>query len=239
MSHSNKDLNQNYETLHKLVKKLYARWKFTKGVYGHPKTLDGMNKVSPIGFGLIQESLFADIITSLCAATDPPEMGRNKNLSVYRLMDEVEHISNTEQVKHLKKLRCDLEKAIAPVKEHRNKLIGHFDLETLTVTQPNTLEINEIEKALKVLADALSMVYCILNDGRDIAYMLTSPMNAVGEFQWLVSDTLRFRMLMDQAKNPKVSCEVLRRMVANRSDRNDPPGPTQPYFEEDEHLDSN
>lgn len=239
MSVSKQELITLYKPLHDRMVELYAKWNFTEGVYSNAKTLGRMNKVSPVGFGLIQRSLYADIIASLCAATDPAGKGERENLTVYRLMDEVEPISNPVEAAHLKCCRCKLDRSLPPVRDHRNKLIGHFDLKRLTSTGPIRLEIKEIEKALVALAEAMSMISVVLNDGTGVAYMLTSPMNAVGEFQWLVSDTLRFRMLMDQANNPKVSCEVLRRMVANRSDKNDPPDPTQPYFEEDEHSDSN
>lgn len=217
------EAESHYALLHEQVLELFATWNFAQGIFGHRPTLEAMNQTSRVGFGLAQRSMYADIVSSICAATDPAQQGKNQNLTIRRLVEETLPFATSEHAQSLRDGMHELEIAIEPLRRHRNKIIAHFDLNTLVARTLPSVQIAEIDESIRRLGALLSEISVVLRSGVGVGYCSTIPGNAIGEFRWIVADVVRFSMLRKLAADTTVSDKTLREMVANRSDQNDPP----------------
>lgn len=177
-----------------------------------------MNKVSPIGFAMMQTALTNDVVIRLCALADPPKTGKFKNLSVDALLDRAYAELPRDRTAALRDLRQRFADAFTPIDLHRNKRVAHLDYETHCVLPLPPTTVDELTKAVDAMTALLQAVSLAIHGEHAVIFVATSPGNAVGELGWLVSDGVRFRELRELANRNDISDSDLRARVKLRAD---------------------
>jgi hypothetical protein len=68
--------------------RLNARYKLYAELYGERDSVNILDDAAPHAFGLIQASLQSDIVLTLSRLLDPSSMGKNRNITFSRLIEE-------------------------------------------------------------------------------------------------------------------------------------------------------
>lgn len=96
-----------------------------------------------------------DVILRLSRLTDPARQGRQENLSLYALLDDISDPTLKSKIKNLIE---EAKAKIAPLKEHRHKRIAHFDLQ-VALKNPNfslqPISNQSVDEALAAVGDVL------------------------------------------------------------------------------------
>jgi hypothetical protein len=118
---------------------LHANWRLYIDLFANDDAVAVVNDMAPAAFTLIERSLRHDIVMAFGRLTDPPESMRKPNLSLERLIADLQpHLPgslHTSLVTKLQSIRSQLQ----PVKEVRNRTIGHTDFQTAIGTHPQPL----------------------------------------------------------------------------------------------------
>lgn len=150
-------LGKLYHALWQEVAWLYMKWGEYESLYGtNPSRIDLMNKVAPLFFRIVQDSLWEETILHIARLTDSPKSMGKENLSIQRLPILV----GDERLK--KTLEEKVEKAIENsgfCRDWRNRRIAHRDLK-LAIEDGITPLKAASRKAIK---DALSSIVDVLN----------------------------------------------------------------------------
>lgn len=213
---------RQHRLLHARVVRLAALWNFYNGTFGQEHVAKQMREVSRTGFGLVQDAILHDLIRSLCALSDQPGCEDRRNVSLCSIMDDLQAAFPPSKLGGITKLLEVLEKHVVALRAHRNKRLMHFDYDTLQTrarSLPKLLK-SDLKAAVRLAGQFLSAVGVLL--GRTaIAYDLTAPCNSVGEWVWMISDSLRLGLLRSRSRDPELPDSVLRLLLQQRSGRLD------------------
>lgn len=153
-------LGKLFYALNQEVEWLYMKWYEYITLYGtEPSRIDLMNKVAPLFFRVVQDSLFEATLLHIARLTDPPKSAGKENLTVKRipLLVSDQRLSGV--------LKSKIEVAVQKsefCRDWRNRLIAHQDLklaieeEGINLLPPANREM--VQKALDSIADVLNTV---------------------------------------------------------------------------------
>ena len=132
---------------------LQDKWRFYTDLFSSEENTSLLSELALSSFRIIEESLRNDMTLAICRLSDPARSSGKANLSVRTL---TQNYSNVEIIRNLVH---DFIKACQPVRELRNKNVGHNDLNTRIEPIDNPLPgikksqivsiINLTEKILK------------------------------------------------------------------------------------------
>ena len=141
---------------------LNNKWDFYLELYSSAETTSLLSKMALASFHLIEEALRADMVLSICRLNDPPQSCGQNNLSFPFLH---QHIHNSE----VDNLFTQFETACSPFKTHRNKQVGHNDLNTSIKPHSNPLpniEKEQIDLVINIASDILNAILkCYVYEG--------------------------------------------------------------------------
>lgn len=142
-----------------------------------------------------------DVILRLSRLTDPAQQGKQENLSLYALLDDISCPTLKSEIEDLIKIAKDI---IAPLKEHRHKRIAHFDLQ-VALQNPNinlpSFTERTIEEALAAVGDVLEQLwegYAVIP--REISWV---PVGIIPEIEGLLY-YLESGLSQDQARRDEL-----------------------------------
>jgi len=155
-------LTKDYVWLRKqcsLYKSLYA---------SRHERIDLMNRVGPVFFAQVQQSLVSTIISGIFRIAGSPKSGRGKgerrNLVLKTLLDTEQHPKWTGSNCYGHSLE-ELSFALQPIKEMRDKQIAHRDADVAReVTDLDSPNFSEIEIAISAMGDALQIAHGCINN---------------------------------------------------------------------------
>ncbi len=112
---------------------LHVRWREYRELYGtKPERIDLLNRAAPLLFGIVQTTLYLDVLLGLARLTDPSKSMGKDNLTVHRLASLIQDQG----------LRTEVEEAVAKAKDScefardwRNRRIAHTDLALISQDQ--------------------------------------------------------------------------------------------------------
>lgn len=197
-------------------------WKMYRAMYAKPANVEKMNQISPTLFGLMQRAVIADLIRRVCAITDSPDSGANL---VLRTVAESWSKSTGNPIPaSVDAKMVAAETGVRTIRKHRNKLYAHLDVRTKRKKAANLPKLigRHLDDAVRLIFEAMSAINHLVG-GPNVAYEQTMLGNVEGEFEWMLSDVLRFKHLRALAADTKNSDADVRRLVARRSGRTDPP----------------
>lgn len=151
------ELGANFFGLYRKLVELHIVWQQYRQLFGtDDETVRLLNRTAGLFFKVVQDELWDSVLLGVSRMTDPPDTGRNKNLTVLSLPPLIEDDVLRSEVEKL----C--ETALTQTKfarEHRNKRIAHQDHDYLTDLSSNPL--NGVSRAL--VEDMLESLRNVLN----------------------------------------------------------------------------
>lgn len=120
-------LGEVYNALDNEVAWLHAKWNQYRELYARsPDRIRVLNEVAGHFFGVIQDTLFEDVLLHLSRLTDPPRSTKKKeNLTLQRLPDLVPDKALAAEVKGLVEAAVT---ACDSARDWRNRRLAHRDL---------------------------------------------------------------------------------------------------------------
>lgn len=145
-----------FQGLYEDLVSLHGKWQFYLDLFNDPETVELLNAVAMGSFQMIEESLRSDMTMSICRLTDPAQSCGKDNLSVNVLVDKLRHIPE------LATLSQKFHDSCKPVRDYRNKRVGHNDLRAALKPRadplPNVTRV-DIEDILASGAKLINHVY--------------------------------------------------------------------------------
>jgi len=115
------------------VASLQHKWDFYLELFGKNQNTDLLSELAPASFNIIFETLQNDMTMAVCRLSDPPKSMGQENLSLATL------IKSHAEIEGLNDLLTDFQKICEPVRQRRNKRVGHRDLNTVIKPLENPL----------------------------------------------------------------------------------------------------
>lgn len=116
------DVQPIFQNLCQDLASLHGKWRLYLDLFSDRETVNLLNDVAMATFQMVEESLRSDLTMSICRLSDPPQSCRQDNLSIKVLVDRLPHIPG------LTALWEDFHESCEPVRQYRNKRVGHNDL---------------------------------------------------------------------------------------------------------------
>lgn len=139
---------------------LQCKWDFYLGLFGSHENTELLSDLAQTSFKIVEESLRSDMTMAICRLGDPSRStvkGKTfENLSLDTL------IKGCGEVKNTTSLLKDFRSASKPVRDYRNKGIGHNDLNTSIRATDNPLpgiSRSQIDKILELAWQILNVIY--------------------------------------------------------------------------------
>jgi len=167
---------------------VHSKWNIFLQLYSDSETIALLNNTAPSYFRICQDVLLDDIMLSICRLTDPAQTGGKTNLSLRRLVDNIEANKNDKLKDIVKKILDLAEPNFEFARDHRNRRIAHNDLQTRMKTHLEPLSSytnDKVNDALKNIGNVMNVVqhhyessetlysHCISpDDGNDLLYWL-------------------------------------------------------------------
>lgn len=153
------DLGANFYELYRKLVELHIIWQQYRQLFGHDEeTVHLLNRTAGLFFMIVQDELWDSVLLGISRMTDPPETGKNKNLTIQSLPPLISDLALRNEVQSL----CD--KAFESAKfarEHRNKRIAHQDHNYLSNQGPDPLSgisRDHVEQMLAALRATLNRI---------------------------------------------------------------------------------
>jgi hypothetical protein len=184
------DVRPMFQDLCQDLTSLHGKWRFYLELFSDHNTVDLLNDVAMASFQMVEESLRSDITMSICRLCDPAKSRGQNNLSINVLVEKF------SEVPGLLQLRDDFQSCCAPVRQYRNKRVGHNDLKA--ALQPHDTPLPNvtrptIDSILSAAAKLVNHVYRFHTNGElcfepfdsgggtDLVFWLKIARNSGGE----------------------------------------------------------
>jgi hypothetical protein len=159
MSNMPASVGQVHRALVPIVFTAHARWQLAVQLFGTPDRVKLLYGVADYLFSQVKETLFADVVLKLCQLTDPAQTNRHKNLSLYRLRDEVKAAESGLAAKlNLDATLKSANVSFKNIRAIRNRLIAHRDWRSPEPPKPVTNKA-EIDQALELSSEIMNAVH--------------------------------------------------------------------------------
>ena len=161
-------IKEIFDELKNEITSLHARWKIYRQLYGHsPDRIPLLNRCAPTFFFFIHGVLIDELQLSIGKLTDPARTGKNENLSLKKLHEQVKELGDEKLSSKLNDILVDLcgdHKPNKPgkceaIRTRRHKRIAHFDL--ITSIQPGTDPLPGVSR--QMIEDVLASLRKYMN----------------------------------------------------------------------------
>ena len=111
---------------------LHAKWAIYSQLYCRGDARLGfLDAIAPGFFVVVRDSIQNELMVGLCRLTDPLEAGGNRNLTLSRLAAMLEAVdADTSLREEFDSCLAALDRACSPLRDWRNRRLGHSDLPT-------------------------------------------------------------------------------------------------------------
>lgn len=122
------------------VNNLDLSWQDYRALYGtSPERIDLLNWAAGTFFGLIENTMWHDVLLRIARLTDPPAKRSHKNASLGQLVKRVCPHLDSESAQHLRGQNKELVVYCRPITDLRNRVLAHDDLPTALNYHPDPL----------------------------------------------------------------------------------------------------
>jgi len=170
-----------YKWLCQDVVSLQQKWDFWLEIFGKKENTDLLSELAPASFNIIFETLQNDVTMAICRLSDPPKSMGQENLSLATLA------KNCPEIDGLERLVTEFQKICEPVRQRRNKRVGHRDLNSVIKPLENPLQgisKEQIGTIVKSAADILNFVIQKY-ESVEMKFHMVSPGGAASLIFWL------------------------------------------------------
>ena len=137
------------------VASLQQKWDFWIELFGRSQNTDLLSELAPASFNIILETLQNDITMAICRLSDPQKSRGYDNLSFATLAKNCIEIEGVENLVNEFRMICE------PVRQQRNKRVGHRDLDSVLKPLANPLpgiHKEQIDMIVKMAGDILNTI---------------------------------------------------------------------------------
>ena len=135
---------------------LYAEWCIYDQLFGSTATVALLNESAANVFVILQNAILDNCVLAFSRLTDNENTGKNKNLSLPRLVNDVRK-EDESLADELQPTLAELTELVARFRDHRHKRIAHLDLDTATARRElKPYEFGDIPKALDLVESILN-----------------------------------------------------------------------------------
>jgi hypothetical protein len=122
------------------VNNLDLSWQDYRALYGtSPERIDLLNWAAGTFFGLIENTMWHDVLLRIARLTDPPKKGRYERASLGQIVKRVSPHLDSESIKRLNDQLEALVVYCKPIRDLRDRVIAHDDLPTALHYHPEPL----------------------------------------------------------------------------------------------------
>ena len=168
------NLKSDYDLVSKDLVYAHAHWTLFKELF-NPNTAEVMSAVTAMGWTMIHDAIVDSVILSLTRLLDPPQSGKQDNLTIPRLIrmsDPAMQSGLDTKCKQAKNLTEDL-------KAHRHKRIAHSDYGHKTEVQRlPQLTHEKIGKAFEAVDDLMRDLQTQVGSGYTDFEPITEPIGS-------------------------------------------------------------
>ncbi len=158
------ELGEKYYVLHNQVIIVHMNWAMIGELVKSEEQRSLLKSTGGYFFTEVHRVFVNDVTLRLSRLTDPAKQGRQKNLSLYALLDD---ISDPALKSKIKNLIDEAKDKIAPLKEHRHKRIAHFDF-SVALNNPNftlqPIRNESVDEALSAVGEVLVQLRAGITD---------------------------------------------------------------------------
>jgi hypothetical protein len=151
-----------FDKLWQNVVHLSAQWQLFLDLYSTKEDVAVLNATAPAAFRFIQDALISSMVMAFARLTDPVSaLKKKQNLSLERLIQAVAPGCDGEFRQSLEGRLQAIRGHIAPLKEMRNRKVGHTDFDTAFAATPDATMAftrQEIGEGLGMIADLMNSV---------------------------------------------------------------------------------
>lgn len=150
---------ETFDKLKSEVTRCHFYWIIYRQILGTSENrIHIINKTNPSFFLMFQDLLFDYITLELSKLTDPADFGKNKNLSLHFLLEQMnDEINEIFRIKLLSILE-ELKEATELFRNRRNKKIAHFDVQSLNNKNEFGISRQSVEDALKIIRNFMNEI---------------------------------------------------------------------------------
>lgn len=188
-----KDLGEQFSELWQHAVQLHLTWGEYRELFskdrGNTKTI---NQAAGNFFWIVQDALWDGTLLQITRLTDPPAIGKKRNLSVQNLVELVDgkYKSAVEDAANTAVAKSDF------CRDWRNRRIAHHDLD-LALKRPDAedLDVATLEKvsaAIDAIANVLNIVQKSYKDGETFFKFAETASGAKALIS-VIADGLKFR----------------------------------------------
>lgn len=156
------DIREVFMWLCQDVASLQNKWSFYLGLFSSQENAALLSDLAQSSFQIIEESLRDDMTMAICRLSDPPRSMGKDNLSLSALVQQCGRVNSVPE------LLKDFLDACEPVRQYRNKRVGHNDLNTTIKPRDNPLPgigRGQIDRVLQLASVILNTIYQRFVDG--------------------------------------------------------------------------
>jgi len=146
------DVRPVFQNLCQDLASLHGKWRFYLELFSDRDTVGLLNNVAMASFQMLEESLRSDITMSICRLCDPAKSCGQNNLSINVLVEKFSKVPGLSQ------LWDDFQRQCEPVRQYRNKRIGHNDLSAALQPHDNPLPNVTRPTIDSILSEATKLV---------------------------------------------------------------------------------
>ena len=114
-------------------------------------------------------------LMGICRATDPPSQGKRDNITLERLIAEIDGVAEPQLKAKTVQALAALQPRLSAARTHRNRRIAHIDLQThlgATLVPLPDVTIRDVKQALEGIANLLNGI-SIHFDGQEFGFAET------------------------------------------------------------------
>jgi AbiU2 len=160
------EVQEVFDALRNEVTFLHGNWDAFHQLFGTPESVAALNETAPGAFRLIRFVFRHEFIMAISRITDPKATGYGKkakeNLTLKQLLHVIgEHCTDQAFINDLTNQEKVIDAHCQPIRDNRNRSIGHLDLETALNYHPNPLpDINtqHVVESLRLLAEFMNTI---------------------------------------------------------------------------------
>jgi hypothetical protein len=155
-----------FDALRNEVTFLHGNWDAFQQLFGKPESVAVLNGTAPGAFLLIRYAFRHGLVMAFSRITDPKTTGSGKkakeNLTLKQLLHVVsQHCSDKVFLDRIAAKEKAIDVHCQPIRNLRNRSIGHLDLQTALKYHPDPLpDINSerVDEGLRLLADFMNEI---------------------------------------------------------------------------------
>jgi len=144
------------------VTSLQSKWSLYLKLFSNQEDTMLLSELALGFFQVIEESLRNDMAMAICRLSDPPKSMGKDNLSLRTLVEQYDECASVSD------LLKDFVAVCEPIRQYRNKRVGHNDLNTTINAKENLLPgigRNQIDSILQLAGAILNAIYQQFVDG--------------------------------------------------------------------------